>query len=100
MAHHYLEEGEAMGANMHLEGVKTFGDKEKAMKRIYDTCKEYGIDMPDEVRCFFKDEDGFTTPLEQHGCCTKLNEEYRDGFEVDVAKIPLSIKTIRFFISY
>ena len=79
-------------------------DKWKQMKAVWDACELAGVSAPPEVIEFFDgeepDEQGIEVNLEDHECITKYNEESREGYEVEVKKIPANVQYIRFYNAY
>lgn len=43
------------GPYLRLYGLKPVGDKHRKMWGVYKACKEAGIEVPDEVLCYFGD---------------------------------------------
>jgi len=87
-----------------VKGFKPPDDKWKKMKAIWDACEEAGVDTPKRVYKFFDgvppDESGVEVELMETPCCREYREEMRDGYEIEVAKLPKDIKIIRFWNSY
>lgn len=69
------------------------------MKEVWDACKNAGVDIPDEVYNFFDgeipDPASIEVDLEKYGCAKEYSDEYRQGYEINVDKIPKHIKIIR-----
>ncbi len=93
-----------MGMSTHVVGFRPPDEKWHSMKKIWDSCTEAGIDIPEEVGKFFDwetpDEAGVEIDLEKTSACRKYNEDMRDGFEIVVAELPPDVKIIRFVNSY
>ena len=80
--------------------------KYEKMKAVWDACISAKVDVPDEVSDFF----GESEPDEQaprarvvdlpKKAVMKFCAEAQDGFEVDLSKLPKTIKKIRFVNSY
>lgn len=95
--------------SMHAEGIRPGDEKWRQMKAIYDACKTAGVVPPSDVLRFFNHEDpdekgvvielgtGYGT---KHECCTHWNENEREGFEIDVSKLPEDVKIVRFYCSW
>lgn len=70
------------------------------MKKVWDSCTEAGLPIPNEVQEFFNYEDpdpaGIVTDIPQ----TPYRAEMIDGYEVEVAKIPKNVKTLRFIMNW
>ena len=93
-----------MSMSSHVVGFKPPDDKWKKMKKAYDACIEAGINVPENVEEFFNyeepDDAGVEVELEEHACCKEYNADMRQGFEIDVSKLPKDVKIIRFYNSY
>lgn len=78
----------------------------KKMKKVYDTCEEAGVTIPDEVWEFFNhetpNEAGVTVNVDKF--VTKLSpHEGADGWEIDIGKLAKElphVKKIQFINSY
>ncbi len=70
---------------------------------VLNTCKEAGINPPDEVDEYFGG-DGIDNdpenPLVIDFEPREWSDEMQEGFEIDLDKIPNGVKTIRFYNSY
>ncbi len=93
-----------MSMNSHVYGIKPADEKWEWMKKVYDSCVSAGIDPPVEVTKFFNyespDDKGVIVEIEKTNAVEKYNEEMREGFEVDLKKLPKDITIIRFVNSY
>lgn len=96
-----------MSMSTHVKGFKPPDEKWLAMKKVYDSCKAAGIDPPHEVSRFFDhdepDDKGVEVSekkLMECGALKRWGEEMREGFELDVTKLPPDVKVIRFYNSY
>lgn len=91
-----------MSQSLRLYGFVPPDEKWERMAKIYFACKEAKIDPPPEVEAFF--EDGEPDPQGQEIGLNHLAREYTAdmhwGLEIDIAKIPENVKTIRFYIAY
>jgi len=91
-----------MGLSTHVMGFRPPDEKWKKMKAIWDACKEADIEAPEDVWKFFNDEppDEAGVEVDLGKACSDYMEDSRDGFEVDVTKLPKDVKIIRFYNSY
>jgi hypothetical protein len=94
-----------MSMSTHVIGFRPADEKWKKMKAVWDTCKQAGIEPPDEVDDFFggspPDDAGVEVDLEDYECCSNWNDNIsREGFEINLDKLPKGIKIIRFYNSY
>ena len=72
------------------------GEVVEYFKQIYDVeIDDLSIDELDEMR-----EEVFSFDLEDHECCSKLDSEYNDEWEIDISKLPKGISKIKFTNSY
>lgn len=97
-----------MGMTSSVYGVITPDNTWKKMKAIWDACEDGGITPPKEVVDFFRGEEpdfnGSTILLANqydtfYGT-KKYSADMKDGFEVDITKLPPHVKIIRFVNSY
>ncbi len=75
------------------------------MKAVYDSCTSAGIEVPSDVEDFFGGEDptgmpGLEINLEGLACITQWSDDYRQGYELDVSKLPNGLSVIRFYNSF
>lgn len=88
----------------HIVGFAPPDDKWKQMKAVWDACELANVSAPPEVIEFFDgiepNEQGIRVDLEDHECVSKYNANMKDGFEVEVKKIPANVQFIRFYNSY
>ncbi len=93
-----------MGMSTHVVGFAPPDEKWKRMRSVWEACESAGVSAPHEVIEFFNgqypDEQGIEVNLERHECCSKHNDETRDGFEIDLRKVPANVQYIRFYNSY
>ena len=89
--------------SIHIAGFREADEKWNKMKAAWDTCKAAGVEIPDAVLVFFDDE----YPGDKPGAEVKLGEaakewrdEYYNGYEVDITKLPKDVTVIRFYNSY
>jgi hypothetical protein len=75
-------------------------DKWRTMKAIWDSCKQAGIDAPEAVTDFFDDQEPDAAGVEIELPLEEWRNDYAEGYELDVSKIPAHVKTIRFFNSW
>lgn len=93
-----------MSMSTSVVGFKPPDEKWKEMKAIWDACDKAEIAIPDEVDEFFggydPDDRGVEVDLEDSPCCSVYAPEMKDGFEIDVTKLPKDVTIIRFWNSY
>jgi hypothetical protein len=96
-----------MGMSTHVKGFKPPGEKWQQMKAVYDACMAANIEVPGEVSGYF--EDGTPDPngveireseLTAAGALRDWKDDNRDGFEIDVTKLPADVTVIRFYNSW
>lgn len=92
-----------MGMSTHVVGFRPADDEWNAMKQIWESCEENDVPIPEKVSKFF----GHESPEDRPGMEIDLGEavspwgaEMRDGYEIDVSKIPEGAKIIRVYNSY
>lgn len=93
-----------MGMGINIIGFKPPDKKWLKMKAIWDLCKEAFIDPPEEVEEFFDYEDpdkaGVLINLKNTPAVEEWSADMKDGFQVDLKKLPEGIKFIRFFCDF
>lgn len=92
-----------MGMSTHVIGIKPPDARWSAMRSIYQTCEEAGVEVPWEVLDFFN---GVKFEcIEPTGVVVDVpNKEYegsdQSGLEIVVADIPDGVKVLRFYNSW
>ena len=95
-----------MGMSTHIVGFAPPDEKWRKMKAIWDSCEEAGIDVPKEVNDFFggetPDECGVEIRLQYpfHEAVREWSDDMREGFEIEIAKLPEHCKIVRVYNSY
>lgn len=96
-----------MSMSTHLEGIVPPDAKWRKMKAVYDACSEAGVDAPSEVRNFFNDEppDDLGVVLDEdtlarRGAVRLLSHDGKQGFEVELKKLPEHVTILRFYNSW
>lgn len=93
-----------MSMSTHVVGFRTADEKWEHMKAIWVACRKVGVPPPDAVLNFFHHE----FP-DKPGCEVSLGDALKswedkcgdkDGYEVDVTKLPHDVNTLRFYNSY
>jgi hypothetical protein len=91
-----------MSMSTHVVGFRPADEKWKTMKAIWDACEDAGVQIPKEVEKFF----GYETPddsgmdVDLGNALTEWSDESREGYELDVTKIPKDLTIIRFYNSW
>jgi hypothetical protein len=93
-----------MSMSTHVVGFKAPDEKWRKMKSVWDTCRDAGVDPPDEVIQYFEgeapDERGVEVDIEGMPCCREWKAEMEDGYEVEITKVPKGVTHVRFYNSY
>lgn len=91
-----------MGMSTHVVGYTPPDARWQAMADLYDACKKAKVEVPEEVMAFFNygPPDSAGVEVDLRKVVTVWKDDYREGFELEVAKIPSSVKTIRFYNSW
>ena len=93
-----------MGMHSYVLGFREPDERWRQMKSVWDACKAADIDVPQEVEMFFggeaPDPSGIEIGFHKHPCCSEYKSEMRDGFEIDISKLPDNITKIRFVNAY
>lgn len=88
-----------------IKGIKAPNEKWRKMKQVYDACIGVGVEIPNEVSEFFNgdppDDSGVIIDLDDHESVMKWDDgDMREGFQVEIAKLPKNLTHIRFVNSY
>lgn len=93
-----------MSMSSHIVGFRPPDAKWRKMKDAFDACEAADVPIPADVSRFFNhenpDESGVEVPIERTDAVTEYRADMRDGFEIDLTKLPPDVKIIRFFNSY
>lgn len=90
--------------HLYIKGIVPADDQYFKMKTAYEACEAAGLDIPSEIQAFF----GYETPeaegqvidLELHESLSNYDAEEREGFDVDLSKLPPHLKVLRFYIRW
>lgn len=99
-----------MGMSTYMVGFVPPDEQWEKYKKVWFACKEAGIEPPDDVYDYFKGEEPSENGMEISIKYSKVPEvksalkEYRhdtrEGYEVDLTKLPKNIKVLRFYNSW
>ncbi len=101
-----------MSHSLHVVGFVPPDQQFRDKLAAYQACKAAKIAIPDELLEFFGDEPpdpkgqqielAWGDHIEKPGkpCVTPYRAEMVTGFDIDLSKLPESVKTLRVFISY
>lgn len=91
----------------HVIGFSPPDETWQRMEAVWDACHAAGIDPPVAVSEFFDDEPPDTRGvlidqrgLEKCGAVKAWRDETREGYEVEIAKLPNNVKFIRMYNAY
>lgn len=91
-----------MSISTHVVAFRPADERWQSMKAIYDVCCKADVTIPEEVLDFFDNE-----PPDEAGVEVDIDEavrgwsdDSREGFEVDLTKLPYGVKILRFYNSY
>lgn len=91
-----------MSMSTHVIGLRPPDKVWVKMKAVYDACDAAGVDTPREVFEFFggekPDERGVTVNVEV--ALTEWSDDMRQGYELDVRKLPKDVTIVRFYNSW
>jgi hypothetical protein len=95
--------------SMHVYAVKPADENYKRKAEAWRACKAAGISIPQDLASFFGDEEPDPTGMTQHlghdhridhQSCVKFTDDSRQGFEVDITKLPEGARFVRFVCSW
>ncbi len=93
-----------MSMSTHVVGIRPPDQTFKKMKAAWDACKAAGVAPPKAVVDFFNDEtpDEAGVQIDIDCAAEEWNSDQlcASGIEVDINKLPLGVKIIRFYNSY
>ncbi len=97
-----------MSMSTSVVGFHPPDEKWKKMKAVWDACMAAGTTVPPEVSMFFNgerpDDEGVKTELtsynKPHPSCTPYTGPAKQGYEIDLSKLPPNITKIRFYNSW
>jgi hypothetical protein len=97
-------QGGCMGMSTHIQGFNVPDEQWKEMKAVWDTCRQAGIEPPEDVSKYFEwdtpDERGVEVKPKDAECCSEFRDDYRDGYEIDVRELAADLTHIRPHNSY
>lgn len=89
--------------NIYIQGIKEPDNNWKEMKKVWDSCKEAGVNPPDSVREYFNyedpDDDGIIIDLKDKdyiGCLNSYKKDGKSGFQIALDDLPEDVSLIRF----
>lgn len=89
-----------------VRGFRPPDEKWKKMKAVWDSCQKAGIEVPDDVQAFFDysapDPRGVEVDLTEgkKAAAKEWGDSDRQGYEVDLSRLPKGISFIRFYNSW
>jgi len=92
-----------MGMDTYVVGYTGVQEKVfKEMKAVFDACAKACVPLPKEVDEYFNGEEPDELGIEKDlgDAVQEYSVDMRDGFQVELAKIPKNITHIRFINSY
>ncbi len=91
-----------MGMSTHIIAFRPPDKEWLEMKQVYDACLTAGIDIPGQVEAFFggdrPDDSGVRIDISL--LLEEWQEESRQGYQLDLSKLPDGIKILRFYNSW
>ena len=84
----------------HVIGFAPPDDEWRRMKAVWDACINANVPVPDYVAKFFDWQEPDERGVEVEIPATEWEDDLRDGYEIEVSKIPPQVKFIRFYNSY
>jgi hypothetical protein len=88
----------------HVIGIKPPDEKWRKMKKVWDACKEAGIEVPNEVWEYFEcqapDNLGVLVKILDSRAVLKYADESAEGYCVHIDLLPPDVKIVRFYNSW
>jgi len=92
-----------MGMSTYVVGYIKADDTWNKMKQIWDSCTDANVEIPDEVLEFFDHEPPGNLPgreVDISEAVTEYKDDMKDGYDVEIYKLPPSIHVVRVYNSY
>ena len=90
-----------MSTTIFVYGFRPPDERFMSMKKVYETCKEAGVKIPKEVVDFFENDlppDSLGVKVDIDEWVTDSQDDYWDGLEIDLTKLPEDVKVLRFYV--
>jgi len=95
-----------MSTSLGFFGLKPHNEHHRKMKAILDACEAANIDPPEEVQDFFDGEPDAVhgvvvsmDAMDKAGALTEYRDDCREGYDIEIAKLPPGIKVLRVYLS-
>jgi len=97
-----------MGMSTHVKGLRALDGKFSQMIEVKLACEKAGILYPQEVQTYFKGIAGESSDYLKENArevdigeaVSEFSGDYRNGYTVDITKLPEGVTEILFFNSY
>lgn len=89
-----------MSMSLHVIGFAPPDEHWRRMKQIWDSCVAAKVTPPEEVMKFFGYEEPDDAGVQVELKPDEFKDDSREGFEIELAKIPKHVKTLRFYASW
>ena len=86
-----------MSMSTHVIGFAPPDDEWKKMKAVWDACDNAGLPIPRKVEEFFGGDPPDDAGVEVKLMVEEWRDEGREGYEVNLDKVPKHVKRIRFY---
>ena len=92
-----------MGMSTSVIGFREPDEEWKKMKKVYDTCRSAGVEIPHSVDEFFNGEPPSDVGIEvdiKDICEQYAPHDVAEGFKIEIAKLPKSVTHVCFWNSW
>lgn len=93
-----------MGMSTHVVGIVPADEEYTNKMKAFNACQEAGIHPPDELWDFFGGErpepEGIIEYIDDEDFVSEWQDDMREGYEIDVTKLPKKYKLIRVYNSW
>ena len=93
-----------MSMTTHIIGFQPPDEVLLKMKAVWDACVAANTRIPDEVQIFFNyappDDRGVEVALSEQFGLREWHSDGREGYEIELAKLPANVTHLRFYNSY
>lgn len=88
-----------MGMSTFVVGYRPADEIWNKMKKVWDACEDLGVPPPSEVENYFDGEAPGDKPgmeIDLGDASKEWSNDYSQGYEIDVTKLPEGVRYIRF----
>lgn len=93
-----------MSVSLGMYGVMPPTDEYRKKLAVYRACRAAKVEVPEEVQRFFDDHEPDELGIEvdvrdNRQCTTEFSDDCREGYVVDLEKLPRGVRYLRVYLS-